>query len=199
MFPLIESIKILDGIPQHLSYHQHRFEASYFKLYKSLPQFRLENLIEVPDNFQKGLVKLRFLYNQNDCFCQYDFYKYKPINSLKLVVDNQIDYSLKWVNRTALEDLLKQKASADDILIVKNNRLTDTSFSNIVFYDGVDWVTPKFPLLFGTARNRLLTERKIKAKDILIADLQSFKSFKLINAMRDFEQEPEISIHKIIL
>ncbi len=199
MFPLIESIKVVDGVLQNIEYHQHRFEASYFKLYKRLTDILLENVIDIPQDYRQGLVKLRFLYNDTDCFCQYDRYKSKPVKSLKLVYDNHIDYSLKWVDRKKLNELHKQKDQADDILIIKNQRITDTSFTNIVFYDGKNWVTPKFPLLHGTARARLLATNKIMAEDIIVNDLKSFTSFKLINAMRDFDQADELPIHSIIL
>ena len=196
MFPLIETIKILDGQPQNLSFHQHRFEASFFKVYKSLTDIKLKDLIQIPENYRQGLVKLRFLYNQTDCFCQYEHYNTKAIKSLKVVFDDDIKYDLKWVNRTAIEKLKQQKGSADDILIVKNQRITDTSFTNIAFYDGKDWLTPKFPLLHGTARARLLNEKLIIAKDIFIDDLNNFTHYKLFNAMRDFDT-PALSIDTI--
>ncbi len=187
MFPLIESIKIFDGKPQHLSYHQHRFEASYYKVYKTLTNIKLSDVIQVPETYQKGLVKLRFLYNQTDCFCQYDFYTPKQIKTLKLIYNDDIQYDLKWVNRSQLETLKQQKGTADDILIVKNQRITDTSFTNIIFFDGKRWLTPKYPLLHGTARARLLNEKIIEAEDIFIEDLKLFTHYKLINAMRGID------------
>ncbi len=198
MFPLVETIKILDGQPQNLSYHQHRFEASYFKLYKQLTTISLKEQIQVPGNYQTGLVKLRFLYNQSDCFCQYDFYEPKPVKRLKIVFADDIDYALKWVNRKKIDNLLQEKALADDILIIKNQRITDTSFTNIVFWDGGKWVTPKYPLLHGTARARLLNEQKITAEDLFLVDLNRFKSFKLINALRDFDRAEALPIDAII-
>jgi len=198
MFPLIETIKILNGQAQHLAYHQHRFEASYYKLYKKLTTIKLADVIQVPKVFENGLVKLRFLYNEADCFCQYDNYQPKKIATVKLVADDKIDYSLKWVNRKPLENLLQHKGQADEILIIKNRRITDTSYTNIVFFDGKDWLTPKYPLLHGTARARLLNENKIKAMDIFIDDLSVFQSFKLINAMLDFESQPAMDVKNLI-
>jgi len=198
MFPLLETIKIENGIPLHVDFHQHRFEASYFKLYKKLTDLKLKNLISVPGEYQKGIVKLRFLYNEKQCFCQYNFYEFKAINSLKIIQNDNIDYSLKWVDRSNLNLLLKQKGNADDILLVKNGRVTDTSFTNIVFEYQNQWVTPLFPLLNGTARSRLLVEKKITQQDILLEDLPAFSSFKLINAMRDFDTAPKIPITEII-
>lgn len=199
MFPLFETIQIIDGIPQNLSYHQQRFEVSYFKLYNKLTSIRLKNLINVPQEYQKGIVKLRLLYNDHDCFCQFENYKFRNIKKLQLVYNDNIEYELKWTNRKPLEKLLLQKNKADDILIVKNNRITDTSFSNIVFYDGKQWLTPRFPLLYGTARNRLLNDKLIQAIDIRVDDLNDFKFFRLINAMCDFEKQPSLSIRNILM
>ena len=198
MFPLLETINIENGIPLNLDYHQHRFEASYFKFYKKMTNLKLKKLITVPDEYTKGTVKLRFLYNEKQCFCQYNFYELEAINSLKIIQNDNIDYSLKWVDRSAFNVLLKQKGNADDILIIKNGRVTDTSFSNIVFEYQNQWITPLFPLLNGTARSRLLVEKKITQQDILLEDLPAFSSYKLINAMRDFDTAPKIPITEII-
>ena len=199
MFPLLESIKILDGMPQNLAYHQYRFEASYFKMFKKLTKIKLANLIEVPEENQKGIVKLRFLYNQNNCFCQYMTYKPKEIQKLKLIFKDNIRYPLKLTDRRLLGQLRLQKGPADDILIVKQQRITDTSFTNIVLFDGQTWWTPQYPLLHGTARSRLMDEKKIKAADILYTDLSSFKSFKLINALLDFEEVKAYPVSHILL
>ncbi len=196
MFPLIETIQIFDGQPQHLPYHQHRFEASYFKVYKTLTNIKLDEVIQVPETYRQGLVKLRFLYNQTDCFCQYDLYTPKDINNIKLIYNDDIQYDIKWVNRTQLNLLKQQKGTADDILIVKNQRVTDTSFTNIIFYDGKRWFTPKYPLLHGTTRARLLNKKIIEAKDIFVDDLKHFTHYKLINAMRGFDA-PALPINSI--
>jgi 4-amino-4-deoxychorismate lyase len=193
MFPLIETIKVIEGKLQNLSWHQNRFEASYFKFYKELTNIKLSEVINVPDEHQNGVAKLRFLYNATDCFCQFDAYEPKNINTFQLVAHNTIDYSIKLVDRKILDDLRKN-AGADEIIIIKNGRITDTSFTNIVFFDGKQWLTPKFPLLRGTARARLLFEKRITQQDIFLDDLVNFQSFKLINAMLDWDNSPVYDI-----
>jgi 4-amino-4-deoxychorismate lyase len=198
MFPLVETIKIKNGVPQHLEWHQWRFEKSFYLHYLKPAPFQLKNLITVPKEYQEGIVKLRFLYNEVDCFCQFSSYKPREINRLKLVEDNDIEYSLKYVNREKIEILAQRKKNADDILIIKNNRITDTSFSNIVFFDDKNWETPLYPLLKGTARERLLSRGTITERDIQVKDLSNYKSFKLINALLDFEEQPVLNIENII-
>jgi 4-amino-4-deoxychorismate lyase len=100
-----------------------------------------------------------------------------------VIENNKIYYSLKFTDRSQINGLLKQKGDYDDILIVKNGFITDTSISNIVFYNGNEWTTPATPLLKGTCRDKLLKEGKIKEEIIKINDLHKLKSFCLINAM----------------
>ena len=62
------------------------------------------------------------------------------------------DYSFKFSNRKAIDDLLKFRNGCDDILIVRNGLITDTSYSNVVFRKDNMYFTPNFPLLNGTKR-----------------------------------------------
>ena len=123
-------------------------------------------------------------------------YKYRDISSFKVVVSNEISYPLKSVDRVAFETL-KSKASADEILIVKNGLLTDTSFSNLVFKKGMDWFSPTTFLLNGVQRQSLLLQNKIKEIEIGLHNIQDFSHFKLINAMCDFVTSKEYSVSDI--
>lgn len=89
------------------------------------------------------------------------------------------------------------KDDCDDILIIKNKRITDTSIANIVFYNGNRWITPSQPLLEGTCRARLLSEGGIEVDEIMMNDIKLFSQFKLINAMNEFDSQESYEI-KII-
>lgn len=197
MFLLLETIKILDGVPLNLEWHQNRFEKSFFKLFDHAPKLKLESVVNVPEQYSDGTIKLRFLYNRDSFSINYQQYKKKEINTLQLITSNLIDYSLKYKDRSCLVNLLIKKGECDDILIVKNKLVTDSSYTNIVFFDGQNWITPKSPLLEGTARARLLNKNIIKEQIIKVENLSNFKSFKLINAMLDFEDQNEIDIKNI--
>ena len=71
------------------------------------------------------------------------------------------------------------------MIFVKNGLVTDSSYANLVFFDGTEWVTPTTFLLNGTCRQRLLSERKIKERIIHATDIPSFTHIGLINAMID--------------
>ena len=79
--------------------------------------------------------------------------------------------------------LFEKKDKADEIIIVKNGYITDTSIANIVIYDGTSWLTPKVPLLRGTARARLLEEKEIIEANITVKMLLKSQKLALLNAM----------------
>jgi 4-amino-4-deoxychorismate lyase len=183
MFPLFETLKILDGEFHNLPYHQRRFEYSFELHFGMKPFFPFQQVVTVPEEFQKGLVKLRLLYTKDDFKLEFSNYSPRRISTLKVIESNNISYSLKFTDRSQINGLLKQKGDCDDILIVKNGLITDTSIANIVFYYGKKWVTPSTPLLKGTCRDKLLNDGTIKEEKIKINDLLKFKGFCLINAM----------------
>ena len=116
-----------------------------------------------------------------------------------LVSAAELDYSYKYVNRDSLDALKKSRTDnpLEDILIVKNGCITDTSFSNIAFYNGSSWVTPDTPLLKGTKRACYLQSGKLMEKRITPDDLRQFHKARLINAMLDLEIGEDISINNI--
>ncbi|MDQ1268165.1 MAG: 4-amino-4-deoxychorismate lyase, partial [Campylobacterota bacterium] len=83
--------------------------------------------------------------------------------------------------------LYAQRGECDDVLIVKNSLISDTTIANIAFFDSRRWVTPRAPLLKGTTRERLLRDGKIFEADIAINDLEKFSHVALMNAMIDFD------------
>ena len=76
--------------------------------------------------------------------------------------------------------------------------ITDFIYSNIVFFDGSQWVTPRTFLLKGTMREALLQSGEIIQKNIKVSDLVNFKSFKRINAMMNLDESQELDISLLI-
>ncbi len=198
MYPLFETIKVFDGKAYNLEWHQWRLENSYNSYYGKNIKCKLADIISIPEEEKTGFIRLRFNYNQTDYKLDFEPYESRKISSLKLILDDAIDYSLKYSDRTCIEKLLAQKKNCDDILIIKNHLITDTSFSNIVFFDGKRWKTPKSPLLKGTCRERLIYESAIYEEDIEVNELFKFKSYKLINALLDIHDSESLDISTII-
>lgn len=179
---LLETIKAIDGEIQHLSYHQSRYENSLRTLNKTI-KYDLKEFITPP---KEGVYRCRVIYNENDINVTYHPYAFNEINSLKLLTDDTIDYPLKYENRTELDRLFDLRGECDDILIVKNSLLTDTSKANIALFDGSKWYTPKNPLLQGTSRARHLDQGRILERTLHVDDLSSFSEVAVLNAMVDF-------------
>jgi 4-amino-4-deoxychorismate lyase len=183
----LETIKILDGEVFNIEYHQKRYE-DVLKAHDIELVHDLKSFIE-PPSF--GLYRCRLTYDldkdKHDIKTSYHQYKKQDINTLKLVFDNDIAYKHKSTCRDDLDRLYEQKGDADDILIIKNLLVSDTSKANIAFYTNGAWVTPKEPLLKGTTRQRLIDEGKLLEVDIKVQDIRKFSKVALLNAMIDFD------------
>jgi 4-amino-4-deoxychorismate lyase len=142
---------------------------------------------------QNGLYRCRVVYTDETIDVSYHEYKKRDISSLKLVYDDTIEYPQKSTDRSHIDRLFAQKGNADDILIVKNSLVTDTSIANIAFYKNGVWHTPESPLLEGTTRERLLESGFLVRKDIRVEELESFTKTALLNAMIDFDIISDIS------
>lgn len=193
---LVESIAVKDGNILNLEWHEFRYHKSYTEYFGHKPSLRLmENLdIELP---KSGYHKLRIEYNSNEKNFDVQPYQPKSINTLKVVEDNAIEYHLKYADRMALNILFELRDGCDDILIIKNELVTDTFAGNIVFYDGQQWVTPNSPLLEGTSRNSLLDRGYLVEKEIRRDDISRYRGFQVINAMRPFIEDSFTDIENI--
>ena len=198
MYPLFETICINKGVLLNFNYHVSRFERSYRTYYGKPPLFQLTTPRIFSNDYKTEMLKLKASYNETEIEYVIEPYVSKPALSLQLVRNNTIDYSLKYADRTSIAKLLLKKQQCDDVLIIRNGLVTDTSICNIVFFDGTQWVTPKDPLLKGTSRQRLLDQAIVTERAVSEEEILTFKSFKLINAMRDFDIQPELSIDKIL-
>lgn len=183
----IETIRIENGIAQSRDLHLERaFNTCLYHFgVRNLLQFD-EIITEISRSHNEGIYKLRIIYSGK--IEHYSIEKYQPriVEKLKLVDGGYIDYSFKYEDRSELEKLLSLRGECDDIIIIKNGFVTDTSYSNLVFSDGEQYITPSSFLLNGTKRQQLLREGKIKEKDIKMEDISSYSGVYMINSMLDF-------------
>lgn len=188
---LLETIKIEAGHVHNLSYHQQRCDKSRFDLYGIKDSLNLKSIIHPP---KTGLHRCRILYHTKMHSIEYIPYQAKEIKTLQ-IVNTQIKYTYKYANRDVLNSLLNLHPEADDILIVNNGYIQDTSIANIAFYDGDNWLTPTKPLLKGTMRQKLLDEGFLKSKPIKKEDLHLYTQVALMNAMIGFKILKNITIY----
>lgn len=191
----IESIRVENRVLQNLKLHQQRVNetSKTFSFNKTLDLSSI-TLSKVNDD---DIYKFRVLYSGNDYSVEISRYKPREIKSLKLVYDNDIIYDHKFENRDALNDLFEKRGDSSDILIVKNGFITDSSYSNIVLFDGEDYLTPSTFLLNGTMRQRLLDEKRIKEREIKDEDLKNYKRIFLINALNSLEDNLFVEVSSI--
>ncbi len=174
-----ETIKCEDYEVFNLEYHQKRV-AKTIGLNINLQDY----IYPISDE----LLRCKLVYDKNEVLdVQYFPYSKREIKSFKIILHDNIDYSSKYLNRENLDSLFTQKEDSDEIIIVKNGVVTDTTIANIaIFYDGV-WITSTKPLLNGTTRERLLNDRVIFEKDISLDMLKNSSKIALMNAMIGFD------------
>jgi 4-amino-4-deoxychorismate lyase len=194
---LLESIKLQDGNFCNLFYHEQRMNRALRFLCGVQEHVELEQFLTRIDHPKTGLYKCRLVYDENSREAEFLPYETKPINSLRIVEHDRISYEFKYQDRKTINRLYDLRKDCDDVLIVKRGFVTDTSYCNIVFRKGKRWYTPWSALLKGTQRQKLLEHNIIMEEDIRIEDISSFESFKLINAMVEFEG-PEIEVTNIV-
>ena len=76
----------------------------------------------------------------------------------------------------------------DDIIIIRNGLVTDSYYANLCFEKKGELFTPVVPLLNGTKRMKLISEKKIIPIDIKPKEINSYDRIHLINAMIDIEK-----------
>ncbi len=197
MCQLLETIKLKDGQLFNLEFHSKRLNEARKACFGERSELNLRELIRVPDDKKKGLFRCRVTYTKHIEEIEFIPHIYRSVKSLKLIVDNTIDYTYKYKNRDYLQSLFKQRGDADDILIVKNGFITDSFTANPIFFDGNRWWSPKTTLLNGTQREKLITEGKIFCCDIRPEDLQKYQKVGLINALQDMEDMPIIDLRNV--
>jgi len=195
MFRFLESISIIDGEVQRLAGHQRRVNHTLDTFYKGT-SINLQDAIHAQRGGGNGTVKCRVLYDGDGCAVHFSNYKPREIKTLQIIENNDISYAFKFANREVIEAAFDQRANCDDILIVKNGKITDSSIANIAFQKDGQWFTPREPLLKGTMRQYLIEHGMLRHAEITVENLSSFSAFKLINALLAFDS-PEYPVSNI--
>lgn len=198
MYPLFESIRLVNGVPQNLAWHQKRIDRSFLRFYGFSSNFTLREEMKVPNKFGEGIVKARLKYSDVGRSTTFEHYQKKKIHTLKCVVADDLNYKLKYSDRSQIDHYYKLRNLCNDVLLIRKGLVADTSYSNIIFYDGGEWLTPCTPLLEGTQRAKLIYEGIIKSRVIYEKDLHKYQGFQLINAMLPFEDSELIPMHRVI-
>lgn len=195
-YPIFETIAILDGKPQNLEYHQARMNEAIKDYFHQANPFALENIIQVPKEYQSGLIRCRIDYNEKEYKMLFATYKKREIKNYQCVYLDKLDYRFKYSDRSNFE---KIKTDKDEVIIIQNNKVTDCRIGNLLFLKENIWYSPKDYLLKGTQLSRLLAEHKVVLKEILAGEIPQYEQIMMINAMNPFDTSQAISTKQIAL
>lgn len=183
MYPYFETLCVDDGEPQRIVWHERRMNSVRREVWGQQEPLSLAPAIEALQ-LGPGRYKVHIGYNADGLDRPVaELYHRRDIRSLRLVTADDIDYSRKATDRSALDRLKAMRGGCDEVIIVKHGLLTDTSYTNIALYDGHRWVTPRQPLLAGTMRAWLIDHGMLAEADIRPEDLYIYNKVSLINAM----------------
>lgn len=180
---LLESILYERGKMPLLDRHIQRMNRSREIMLKCSNPLIFPHRLSPPENLQSEKLKLRILYD-----CQITSLSWIPYQKAKpkkiLVVESpKINYSLKYADRTPIDQLKSLYADYDDLILLHNEVITDATYSNILLKIGGSWYTPSNPLLNGIRRQFLIQRGLIQPAYLRKEDLALATAIKLINAM----------------
>ena len=191
MSRFLETIRILDGKPQHLPWHQQRVDATLRYFYPktssepgAFPLFDILLSCQIP---REGTHRCRILYDANTLEVEFKAYTLAEIHALQLVAAPEgYDYSFKYADRSVIDLLYAQRGAADDVLITRDGYITDTSIANIAFRKDDRWYTPARPQLAGTTWKRLVSEGILIPRPIHQDEVYRYDGFRVFNAMMEW-------------
>lgn len=160
-----------------------------------LPNFKDDS---ISADMRTGVVKCRCIYGASGSEVQFEPYIPRSVRSLKVVDGGDVDYHLKYADRSRLAELAAMRGECDDVLIMRNGRITDTSYSNVAFFDGRRYVVPEDFLLNGLQRRYLLETGIVTEEPLTVADFPRFRKVFLINAMLDLDYSVSLPIENIV-
>lgn len=193
-----ETICYEQGCFQQIELHNERFNRTRQQFFRLQTPLQLEFYLSIPADLKDKTVKCTVTYGTDIVRIDYNLYQIRPVNSLQMVVNDTIEYAFKYADRTKLNSLFNLRHQSDDILIIKNGLITDTSYANIVFRKEGKWYSPSNPLLKGTRIDRYFREGRVAPALLRPSDLPLFSEARIVNAMISIGNSPVIPINNIV-
>lgn len=188
----IETIRYSQGRFHLLDLHEERMARTIREVYgfsaTHTPALH-DILSRLPEEKYDGVLKCRITYDTEIRDITFTPYIPRSVNSLMPVIaPDNLDYHLKQSDRSALTALSDKRGDCDEILIIRNGLITDTSYSNVIFKSRSGLITPRMPLLKGVMRRHLINKGIVEERNLTISDLLhdnnlGITEVYLINAM----------------
>lgn len=199
MSRFLETIRCANGVLENLSWHEARLNRTRRATFGTTEEWDLELRVRVPSGLDPHQVyRCRLVYGQDIESIEFISYAIRPIRALHLVPAEHLDYGFKYADRAALDGLRAGLPADEEVLILKNGLLTDTTYANVALFDGASWYTPAQPLLEGTQRARLLAEGVLIRERLAAADVRYFRKIRVFNAMLPWGEGPELPLEAIV-
>jgi 4-amino-4-deoxychorismate lyase len=180
---LLETIRIEEGAPRHLPWHEERMNRSRRELFGVGEPLVLERILtEIPPT---GTWRCRILYREEPERVELLPYE-RRLPRRFVLAEFEGEYRYKYADRSALEALRATHSGRGEPILVREGLLTDTPVANIALRMGKRWYTPRDPLLPGTTRARLLAEGRLAEADLPPSALETCDELALMNAMIGF-------------
>lgn len=194
-FPLFETLAIIDGEIQNLAYHQARYSDACQNYLNSKAVLDFAQIIDVPMEYQQGLVRCKVEYSEKAYHVQFFPYSAKKIEFFSIAQCENLDYRFKYSDRSMFADLPMTDNS--EVIIVNNGKVSDCTIGNLLFLKQGKWFSPQDYLLKGTQLSRLLDEKRVEFCEISLVNLRDFEQVMLINALNPFDPKRALSIQAV--
>ncbi len=180
---LFESILVENGELKNVEWHRRRMQKSVLDIFKIKKYWN--EIVELNALKKKEKYKCKIIYNTEIISIAFEKYKPKIIKKIIPIIDNDIDYSYKYLDRKAIEKHTKKLNIDEECIFIKHGYITDSSYSNLAFWTGKEWHTPIKPMLNGTRRQYLLENNLIVEKNISWSEMYKYKKISFINALNN--------------
>lgn len=200
MYPFFETIRYKNGIPESLSLHQQRVDATFrhFGVFSTIQLAEHIDAVSIKPILDGIVYKCRFKYNlSGQVDISFEPYSIKCIQTISIHDIGDHQYPFKFSDRTWINNILTI-AGTDEVIFTQNGFIKDASYANLAFFDGKNWITPSDPLLMGTRRASLLNVQLMIESPIHIKDLEKFSFLKCINAMMLWEESPMLKLEQVL-
>lgn len=194
----IETIKLQHGVLHNLDRHIARMHRTRREVLQLEDEIGLAAHFTIPLPADNRTYRCRITYGAQIEQVTVALYRRRRIGNLRLVDGGAIDYRYKYADRHAIDTLFAVRGDCDDILIIKNGMITDTSYANIALSDGNRWYTPDMPLLEGTMREHLLVAGQIHTRPVRVEDIPRYQRIVLFNALMGFDIRRAIPVKAIV-
>jgi 4-amino-4-deoxychorismate lyase len=208
----IETIRVENGAPVNIEAHLRRMRATVMEAYgaelssSEISSEIVENRLKEwasDATLRAATLKCRIIYDRVVESIAFDPYTPRQVRSLCLVeAPDDLDYHLKYQDRSRLTELQSQRGDCDEVIIVRRGVITDTSYSNLLIHSAKGLLTPASTLLNGTMRQYLINTKKVTPVELTPADILpdnplGITAVSLINAMLPLGRVAPVAVENI--